>query len=218
MTVRGANMADEQEENSLEQLIRQLINEECIVMLEKLSTDLDYIELDTSNHFHTNVIFYPKNLNDNLIKEISKRIREKVIDATQNIRNEEIVLVPLIPDTGDFRSNFLHDGVKIKEVIDNTKFNFVDNIGKLKEGQNVVVVSFNFIGEALKLPDRMRNKTAKLVKVIFILGIPPFVRENMESKIKEIEYDEIIPINTDSKKIKLLNFVDLLLNPEKGER
>lgn len=213
-------MADEQEDD-LKKLVEQLINEKCIVIMEKLSTDLDYIELDISNHFYTNVIFYPKNLpseqeamvekekkEEDLIAKISKRIK-KVIDATKNIRDEEIVLVPLSPDSGNIRSHFLHDDINIWAIIErvkqNTNFNSERGIDKLKEGRNVVVISFNFIGEVRNLPDLIKNKKPKLVKVIFILGIPP----SIDPKLDGIDYDEIIPIE------KVLDVTYLLLKPEK---
>lgn len=204
---QSAKMADEQEDDSEKQLIRQLINKKCIVMLEKLSIDLDYIVLDNTSMppFHTNVIFYPKNLNNNLIKEISERIKEKVNVATKNINKKEIFLVPLVPTPGDIRSYFLHNDDKIRKVIENTGLNFVEDINGLERGQNVVAVSFNFIGEARNLPQWIEDRKAKLVKVIFILGVPLFIRQPVG-----IEYDEIIPIN------KVIDSINLLLKPEEG--
>lgn len=190
--LRGVKMADEQKDN-LKNLVEQLINEKCIVIMEKLSTDLDYIELDTSDQFYTNVIFHPKNLTDNLIEEISERIRKKVIDATQNIGNEKIVLVPLVPDD-ELRAYFLHDDINMWDMIEkareNTNFGSEKKIEYLKKDQKVVVVSSIFIGESIKLPHEVEKKEAKLVKVIFILGVPPSIR----AKLAKIDYDEIIPI------------------------
>jgi hypothetical protein len=205
-------MADEQEDD-LKKLVEQLINEKCIVLMEKLSTDLDYIELDTSHHFYTNVIFHPQKLNKYLIDEISKRIKKKVNDATKNSQNEKIVLLPLTPATGDgSRIYFLHDGINevIKGAEQKPMFEFVEGIEKLEEGQKVVAVSGNFIGEAIKeYPKEIENKKAELIRLIFILGIPPYVKPSVRTELDKIGYDEIIPINTDAE------CVDLLLNPKK---
>jgi hypothetical protein len=190
-----------------EEQYKELIEQECITIIEKLQCDRDIIRVyaKDNNFLYTNIILYiPDLIKSKLFNDVCRETLQLLLKSVSyQYLKDGVVLTAFMPQ----ECSMLFKGTDK----DNNQ-TIVDKIGKLKDekinvkckkiqeitkGDKVVVLSANYIAELDHVFEDIKEKGGDPICIILILGLSDNVK--LKLNLESNEYREVISINDISK-------------------